>query len=252
MKCLAVCATYGRIPFLNRSVASFLSQNYDDKHLVIVNDDKNITINCDSELVTCININKKLLLDEKRNIGINLGNYDLIVGWDDDDISLPNRINHHVLKHQRHPKCQYYKNWLSYLVTDNEFKMNLLCPNDISFTKKTWFDYGGYDNFIKLNGGDVKFLNRIKNILQDRDYDEIHHIYSMGGLNYHVSSLNKINIDFEKIAYDQLNDLGIFGDVYNIVPDYTEYNKFLELDRLWKSGERNIPITHTELGKINV
>jgi glycosyltransferase involved in cell wall biosynthesis len=58
MKVLLVCPTYGRIPYLGRMVASFLSQNYDDKHLVIVNDDSNVELCCDIKNIIVININK--------------------------------------------------------------------------------------------------------------------------------------------------------------------------------------------------
>lgn len=40
MKVLIVCPTFGRLPFLGRMLASFLSQDYSDKRLVLINDDK--------------------------------------------------------------------------------------------------------------------------------------------------------------------------------------------------------------------
>ena len=54
MKTLIIMPTYGRIPFLNRALASFLKQNYDDKTLVIINDDNNIELKCNYKNVVCI------------------------------------------------------------------------------------------------------------------------------------------------------------------------------------------------------
>ena len=73
MKTLVVCPTYGRIPYLNRMLSGFLHQTYNDKHLVIVNDDVNVELCCNEPSVTCINLNRKILLPQKRNIAIGLG-----------------------------------------------------------------------------------------------------------------------------------------------------------------------------------
>jgi glycosyltransferase involved in cell wall biosynthesis len=77
MKVLVVMPTYGRIPFLNRALASFLSQTYDNKELVIINDDKNVELKCEYPNVICINLNKKILIGQKKNLATNVGYHDL-------------------------------------------------------------------------------------------------------------------------------------------------------------------------------
>jgi glycosyltransferase involved in cell wall biosynthesis len=152
MKALFICPTYGRIPFLGRMLAGFLRQTYDDKHLVIINDDKNVELCCDYDNVTCININKKILLDAKRNIGACFGNYDLIFPQDDDDIAMPNRIANHVKKFQENPDINLYRNSASYLIYGDEFKIKKNAPNACSYIKKAYYEIGGYQHFEKNIG----------------------------------------------------------------------------------------------------
>ena len=258
MKVLAVCPTYGRIPFLNRMLATFLSQTYDDKHLIIINDDKNVDIVCNYDNVTCININRKLLLDVKRNIGISSGNYDIIMPWDDDDVFLPNRMENHVQKHIENPNVWMYRNLSSYVIYGNEFNMTHTTPNAVSYLKSAWEKLGGYNNYETTGSGDGIFYDRMPNKLVEEDKSKIDHVYGFGNINYHISCMRDNENDVEKIAYDQLIEMDLFGKSYELNPDYEQYNNFLILDKLWRMRpnwqEDNTPlvIKHKEYGKIDI
>jgi glycosyltransferase involved in cell wall biosynthesis len=239
-------------------LATFLSQTYENKTLIIINDDNRIELECDYDNVICYNINKKLLLDVKRNIGVSSGDYDIIMPWDDDDIFLPNRIANHVERHIENPEAWLYRNMASYTIHGDEFKMAHTTPNAISFLKKAWFQVGGYDNFLSIGSGDGIFYDRMPNKLVEDDKERIDHVYGFGNINYHISCMRDNENDVEQIAYNQLKDLDLLGKKYKIVPDYEQYNNFLILDKLWrmrtdwKNNNDPMKIKHTGYGKMDI
>jgi len=249
MKVLLITPTYGRIPFLGRVVAGFLSQDYDDKELVIINDDKNVTICCDVKNVICINLNKKILVGQKRNLAVTLGYHNLYMPHDDDDIFLPKRISNHVKKHLEHPEISLYSNIISYLVYGSIFKQSSSGPSCISFTRDAWFNSGGYKHPVNA-GEDQEFFNKIPNKLVLEDKENIDYVYNFGGLNYHLSCASDKSI--EEIAYKQLVDMEILNKKYYIEPDFEEYNKFIELDEIYKRTQKSVNISHKSLAKIDI
>lgn len=249
MKALVVCPTYGRIPFLNRMLASFLSQDYDDKELVIVNDDVNITLKCDHSNVTCINMNRKIILPMKRNIGNGLGYHDIIFQHDDDDIFLPSRISNHIKKYEDNPDITMYRNLEAYTTQDNMFMLGGASPTSASYRKSAWYDVGGYRNNATI-AEDLEFFDKMPNKLVDRDLNRVDYVYNWNGVSCHATSAT--DKDTEEFAYSQLARMGILGSYYWIEPDYDEYSKFLKLDTIFRRLKKKIPIKHLELGKIDV
>jgi glycosyltransferase involved in cell wall biosynthesis len=249
MKVLLIVPTYGRIPFLNRMLASFLSQNYDDKELAIVNDDKNVELCCNSKNVICVNLNKKILVGQKRNLAVNLGFYDLYMPHDDDDVFLPSRISNNVRIFESNPGISMYHDLMSYIVYGSTFKPSSSGPSCMSFTRKAWFDVEGYKHPINA-GEDQEFINKIKGGIRGGNENELDYVYNFGGLNYHLSCASDTSI--EQIAYRQLLDMKLLNKKYYIEPDFDEYNKFVELDKIYKLKQVPINITHVELGKIKI
>ena len=92
------CLTYGRTKLLDEAVESFLRQDYEgEKELVILNDYPDLIIECDIPDVKVINLPYRMkTLYEKRNACVGLCSGDIIFVWDDDDISLPNRISYSI------------------------------------------------------------------------------------------------------------------------------------------------------------
>lgn len=247
MKALVVCPTYGRIPYLGRMLSSFLHQTYDDKHLVIINDDENVQLSCASDKVTCINCNKRLLIGEKRNLGTAYGHYDVIFPWDDDDGYLPNRISNHVSQYSN-GDIRAYRNLSTYVIYGDEFKDSHGTPNDLSFLKSEWFRKDGYQE--KTNGGeDTEFHNKIEGFRIVTDPTNRDYIYNWGGVNYHLSA-NGGNM--EEIAYNQLKKLNLIGKKFWIEPDFEQYNNFLILDNLYKHNQQPLTIKHIGDAKIDL
>lgn len=242
MKSLVVCPTYGRIPYLGRMLASFLSQDWDDKHLVIINDDKNVTLHCDYSNVTVINCNKKMTVAEKRNIGVSVGNYDLILPLDDDDIFLPNRISNHISKYSDN---KAYRNVPCYMIYGDKFLIDISAPNSISFKKEEWYNVGGYKILKNSRADDGKIYDDLKNrniLLEENDKDNIDFVYHFGGVNYHLSCIPHDTID--KIAHQQLVDMKLEGGHYWIEPDYNKLNMIHDLVHHYRQINAPFKVKH--------
>lgn len=92
-----VCPTYGRPRLLEEAIHSFLIQDYiGAKELIILNDCPEQILKYRHPDVHVINCPKRFYsLGEKRNATVGLcsgGDESVIFPWDDDDISMPNRI----------------------------------------------------------------------------------------------------------------------------------------------------------------
>lgn len=94
MKITCVCPTHGRAHVIGEAVESFLRQTYrGDKELLIVNDCPEQPLECDAPGVRIINLLEPIPdASAKFNRAVAEADGDLIAWWEDDDISLPMRI----------------------------------------------------------------------------------------------------------------------------------------------------------------
>ena len=249
MKTLTIIPTYGRLPFLGRALASFLSQNYDDKELVIVNDDKNIELVCEHRSVTVINISKKILIGQKKNLATQLGHHHLYLPHDDDDVFLPDRISNCVKIHQDNPEINLYRNLNGYTIYGDEFMVSGSTLNAVSYTRKGFFESGGYTHPIN-NGEDAQFLLDMPKKIEIADLNQLDYVYNFGGINYHLS-FTKDNV-IDTIAKEQLIDMQLTNGKFYIQPDFEEYNKFVTLEKMHKASGNSIRIVHKGLAKIDI
>jgi glycosyltransferase involved in cell wall biosynthesis len=98
-----ICLTHNSLDLLQRSLACFLNQTYDNKELIVAFTDDNQTaadlVNrlCDPLIKPLtFSSNKKLTLGEKRNAAIMHASGSFICNWDDDDWHHAKRIEAHV------------------------------------------------------------------------------------------------------------------------------------------------------------
>lgn len=93
-----IMPTAGRRAFVPHAVRYFLSQDYPDKELVIVDDGRDGVADLvpDHPEVRYCPLDGKPSLGAKRNICIQHSRGDLILHWDDDDWSAPDRIRRQV------------------------------------------------------------------------------------------------------------------------------------------------------------
>ena len=96
-----LCPTFNRYPdwgyLLEEAVESFLRQDYPRKELVIVNDAPGQHLKADFVAVHVINLDLRLPnLGKKYNEAVSRARGELLMPWEDDDISLPWRISQAV------------------------------------------------------------------------------------------------------------------------------------------------------------
>lgn len=91
------CLTYGRPHILEEAIQSFLLQDYPgEKELVILNDHPNtrLILPAQNPQIRIINLSQRVpTIGEKRNLCCESCTGQVILPWDDDDISLPWRIS---------------------------------------------------------------------------------------------------------------------------------------------------------------
>lgn len=254
MRALVVCPTYGRLPYLGRMLASFLSQTYSDKTLVIVNDDKNVKLQCNYSNVVCINLDRKILLPEKRNIGISLGKYDVYFNLDDDDVFLPKRISNKIAHHKKANVLSTH-DLDSYIVYENEFKYTKLGRNTVcSFTRELFFKVGGYCSDANF-GEDREFFNKMEAVggylpvEGDMDF-----VYIYSGVNYHTSYEQNKNYTetIDRIAYDQLVALDVLNKTFSIQPDFNTFNKLSKMDKMFTLNKKPIKVKFDKESEISI
>lgn len=140
-----ICPTYGRATsdpdILAECVYWFTQRNYANAELLIVNDAPNQRLTCKVPGVRCINLNYRIpTLGEKYNVCCSFAKGEIVLPWEDDDISLPNRIPETVrmLKDYDYwnPGAAYFQNgrdgFLEYCNPSNVFH------NTSGFKWKLW------------------------------------------------------------------------------------------------------------------
>lgn len=247
MKALAVCATYGRLPYLGKMLSSFIHQTYDDKHMIVINDDKNIQLCCDRKDVTVLNCDTRMNIGEKRNLGAVYKYFDVIFPWDDDDIYYPNRMMNH-LKHYLDKSVRAYRNYSSYLLYGDMFLSDSGGPNNLSYRREEWFSCGGYGD-VGIVGEDQELHNKLKGFKLETNENEIDFMYGFGTSNYHLSNEPP---NLEEIAFRQLENMNLVGKKFWIEPDFEEYNKYLNLDILFKKNKEPMKVKLLDGGKIDI
>jgi glycosyltransferase involved in cell wall biosynthesis len=247
MKALAVCCTYGRLPYLGKMLASFISQTYDDKHLVVINDDKNIKLECDRSDVSVINCNQRMTIGSKRNLGVAYGNFDIIFPWDDDDIFYPSWMYNHV-KQYADPEVKAYRNYAAYIIYADKFAPHGGGMNSKSYLKTEWYRCGGYNPDLHI-GEDTNLHCKLQGFKTEDNPDERDFMYGFSTSNYHLSNQHT---HIDALAFEQLQNIGLVGKSFNIKPDLEEYNKYLILDKLYKERQVDLEIRYLSDGNITI
>ena len=248
MKVLVVCPTYGRLHYLGRVLAGFLSQTHADKELVFINDNKNITLQCNYSNVHCINLNTRIILPDKRNLGVAFGSYDLYMPHDDDDIFLPDRISNRFKIHTSEDVISTVDT-TGYIVYHNLFeKVDSTSTTFCSYTREAFYQIGGYQHHQNI-GDDQEFYNKLCTDPRHKRLECVYDaVYNYSGVNYHATFADQKDVD--EIAYKQLVDMDLLGKVFTILPDYTEYIKFVDLARRYNDTCESIAVSFNNEGKL--
>ena len=164
---LATCITptFGRFKFLKEMYWSWLQQDYDNKELVILNDEINLKILSDDPRVTIINTPTRLPgLGAKRNELWKSVSSETkyILPFDDDDLFLPNHIRSLVNALQENPSYERAKNRKHVMAKNNQFiEVNAKSP---FFFGASCFDYKKVKEYrfdeMLVEGEDLEWMKR--------------------------------------------------------------------------------------------
>ena len=97
VSCLTV--TYGRPLLLGEAVKCFIDQDYENKELIILNDQEGVTLkieDCPNNIKIYNHPTRFNSLGEKRNYIKTLSDADYYCIWDDDDLFTPYRISESI------------------------------------------------------------------------------------------------------------------------------------------------------------
>lgn len=119
-----ITPTYGRISFLQEMYWSWRQQEYENKELIILNDEENLIITINDPRVKIFNFNERFVgLGAKRNFCVENVSSDseYILPFDDDDLFLPDHITSLVTGLIENPPFDRSKNFRHALIRDNCF-----------------------------------------------------------------------------------------------------------------------------------
>jgi glycosyltransferase involved in cell wall biosynthesis len=144
-----LCPTYNRAPahlhLVAEAVESFRRQTYPDCELVILNDTPGQELTCDVPGVRVVNLGARIAtLGQKRDALVRMARGELLLPWDDDDISLPGRIAQAVERLGLAPYWNPRRHWWlnnDRLSADHAHGVG---HNSSIFTRQAWERVGGY------------------------------------------------------------------------------------------------------------
>jgi glycosyltransferase involved in cell wall biosynthesis len=209
-----LCLTYGRPFLLEEAIESFLRQTWDGpKELVILNDHPDQELIYKHWQVVVVNSKRRLSsLGEKRNVSVELANFEYLLPWDDDDVHLPWRIEETMrgLEGKHFFKCpqvwQTNRGVFKDEVQDDEFAYHATA----AYSRTIFKEVGGYQH---LNGGeDQEFEYALRRGAETGRYwnivrvplERMFYIYRRYHGSYHASGvedLNQIKPEIQTGAY---------------------------------------------------
>lgn len=230
-KCLIAVPTFRRPHFLPRILACFERLDYDNKKMVIINDDPDTKfIYNDDPRVEVINMDKQLQLSVKRNM-FNCWDYDVIFPLDDDDLFLPSRIKNHVKFYLENPFLDLFRNRKNFFVNDRKIKIdNGGAFTNSSYTRKGFFKSGGYTSFEKSNQDDSSLRQNFKTKCECKITDDdqnIDFIYQFEGGRYHNTNNKSVIMD-DDMSNKTINQRKESGEIL-LKPDYETYDNIIRL-----------------------
>jgi len=186
-----VCLTYNRQTLLNEILYCFLAQDYENKELIILNDNALIDYYYNDPRVKIFNIkNRFVSLGEKRNFSRAITNGEFIFITDDDDIYYSNHISRLLSYHLDNLDFDIISNTKAHYSEHNNFVQDWnvnVAFNGACIRKEYWLN----NEFPKDKscGEDQDFIKNAKIFHIDDDITtfhyrwglNIHHISQMGG-----------------------------------------------------------------------
>lgn len=200
-----ICPTYNRIAtqphLLEEAVGCFLSQTYENKELVILNDNPLQTILCEHPQIRIINHPMRFAtLGEKYNYAIEQANGEFICPWEDDDLSLPHRL---ALSREKIGSANYFNPKAYFFSCGDTYRYEAgkgYAHNCSMFRKAAWKAVGGYPHTSGPQDAGMDGLLRSYGGVVDGPVqeEEAFYVYRWGVSELHLSGQG----DTQK-AYDE-------------------------------------------------
>lgn len=156
-----VCVTFGRRRLVNEMLYCFLTQDYENKELIIVNDKADEIFEYDDTRVRIYNLHERFSsLGKKRNYSRELTKGEYIITMDDDDLYYSNHISKLVNFHMLHPEVDIVANIDHHYTEHNEglrMRQELKCPFNGSCISKKYWDNNKFPD-EKSCGEDLDFV----------------------------------------------------------------------------------------------
>lgn len=221
-----LCVTYNRPQLIKEAVYFFLAQEYENKELIIVNDQENVTYRCNEPQVKIYNFSVRFpSLGEKRNHAKKLAskNSKFIFWIDDDDVYYPDFLSYMVGEHEK-KNVDVLKPHITHFSTNNIIS-NYKCGNigfpTSSFTK----EYSDKTDFEPLMFGSDQIYFRNAKIHRLSNEKVTSHIRWGLGV-YHVSggSGDVGNKKMQNMVYNEVGKRGKrkTNEIIEIVPEISE------------------------------
>lgn len=208
-----ICVTYNRTEYLDQLLYYFLSQDYENKELVIINDYKYIKYEYDDPRVKIINFDDRFdSLGEKRNYYLDICESDYISFWDDDDIFFSDFISTLVDDFNNYPEKEVlYQNLIYKIINDNEmFKFQYTSGFRLNFSLIKKIAYKNI-RFKNINyGEDLNYMEKLNGMISE-------------------------NLNF-KSAYQYLDNIKHTSNHYNLIDDMAAQKRIYEE---MKGSEKN-------------
>lgn len=141
----AIMPTRGRTQMAHLAIESFLSQTYQHKELIILDDALEPSFKYCTPILPCVwwhELSERSIA-KKRNACIRLANGNILIHWDSDDWSAPDRIADQVARLQQSGKgVTGYHSLLFYAAPDRAFKYvgydSRALGTSLCFTRQFW------------------------------------------------------------------------------------------------------------------
>lgn len=156
----ALCVTRNRPKSLAGAIENFLNQTFKDAELLIVADGDTVFVQHPRIKVVNL-ISRPATLGEKRNIGCNLADGNIIALWDDDDYHAPNRLINQIVTMRQAVKPVVAYNKMKFTDGHNWWLYDGILPSigiggSLCFLKAFW----EHNKFPELNEAEDNVLIR--------------------------------------------------------------------------------------------
>ena len=246
-----LCLTYRRPArdqfLLEEAIESFLRQTYPNKELVILNDCPGQVLSCDAPGLRIYNVpNRFNSVGEKRNTAVALAKGNILAPWDDDDISLPWRLD---LSVERLGDADYYSPGVIWVSRDGSMQREPIwyfAHVASMFTREGFQKIGGY-RAISF-GEDLRFDEDLRVIGRPSPFCDPHLVELPAGELFYLyragSSANHLSRAHNPFRWDEIGSRPIDQGHFTLRPHWrTDYvaltRRQVEVRRRAAAGDRN-------------